>query len=513
MDWVTVLTFGIGGAIGALAVWVYVRSGVRVQLSALQDLLQERDRTIEEIRHSRDQLQSELAALRDRLNDETQKRSSAEERSSRIPILEAQIEKGVREQSQLLERTAELREQVSRLETELEEERSAAADKLELLEDARKKLENSFKALASEALSGNSKSFLELAQETLGRFQENARGELDKRQQAIHQLVKPVKESLDKFDVRVREIENARIGAYKSLSEQVKILAESQNLLRSETSNLVRALRAPVVRGRWGEIQLKRVVEMAGMLEHCDFFQQESVSTEEGRLRPDLVVRLPGRKSIIVDAKAPLDAYLDAQEADTEQLRLEKLREHSRRVRAHLKALSLKAYWDQFEFVPEFVVLFLPGENFFSAALEQDPGLIEAGVDQKVIIATPTTLIALLRAVAYGWRQEVLAENAQMISDLGRELYKRIAAMAGHWARVGNGLSTAVKNYNQAVGSLESRVLVSARRFKELEAVADSSEITSVEPVEHQVRRLSSEEFFEEKEREPDGNEVLSVGS
>src|SRR5690606_29461002 len=211
---------------------------------------------------------------------------------------------------------------------------------------------------------------------------------------------------------------------------------------------------------------------------------------------PDLLVRLPGKKSIIVDAKAPLEAYLDAQEAETEQKRLERLREHARQVRSHLKTLSMKAYWDQFDSVPEFVVLFLPGENFFSAALEQDPALIEAGVDQKVIIATPTTLIALLRAVAYGWRQEVLAENAQKISDLGRELYKRIAAMAGHWARVGNGLSTAVKSYNQAVGSLESRVLVSARRFKELEAAAENSDIAPLEPVEHQVRRLSSEEFY-----------------
>lgn len=513
MDWVTILIFVGGTVAGGLGVWAYIRSGLQVQLSALQELLQERDRMIGEMRENRDKLQRELAILRDRLSEESQKRSSAEERSSRVPILEARVEKGVQEQNNQLERIAKLREQVSRLETELEEERSAAAEKVELLEDARKKLENSFKALASEALTGNSKSFLELAQETLGRFQENARGELEKRQQAIHQLVKPVKDSLEKFDFRVREIENARLGAYKSLSEQVKILTESQNQLRSETSNLVRALRAPVVRGRWGEIQLKRVVEMAGMLEHCDFFQQESVSTDEGRLRPDLLVRLPGKKSIIVDAKAPLDAYLDAQEADTEQLRLKKLREHARRVRAHLKALSLKAYWDQFDSVPEFVVLFLPGENFFSAALEQDPSLIEAGVDQKVIIATPTTLIALLRAVAYGWRQEVLAQNAQRISDLGRELYKRISAMAGHWARVGNGLSTAVRNYNQAVGSLESRVLVSARRFKELEAVSSSSEISSAEPVEHQVRSLNSEEFHDGSDEEKGENEILSVGS
>jgi DNA recombination protein RmuC len=387
----------------------------------------------------------------------------------------------------------QLGEQHARVRAELEGERRAGRERIETFRRVTEELNEKFKALSRDALRDNNRSFLDLAQATLERFQESAKGDLDQRQKAIDQLVKPLKESLEKVDGKIGEIEKARAGAYSALCEQVKALASSQSQLQTETGNLVKALRTPHVRGRWGEIQLRRVVELAGMLQYCDFAEQETVATEESRIRPDVIVRLPGNRTIVVDSKVPFEAFYESISTTDEETRLLKAREHARLVRSHITALSRKSYWETVQPTPEFVLLFLPGETFYTAALENDPKLIEDGVDQGVIIATPTTLIALLKAVAYGWRQEQMAKNAVDVARLGKDLYDRLRTFTNYFSDVGKGLERALDSYNRGVGSLEARVLVAARRFKEHGALA-GEEIEAFEPIDKTVRSLHLDE-------------------
>ncbi len=421
--------------------------------------------------------------------------------SARLSLMEKELAAGKADLARLQQAYTEVVAGRARLESALESERKTSNEKIELVTRASEELRNAFKAMASDALKSNNLSFLVLAKESLERFQTEARGDLDNRQKAVADLVAPVRDSLNKVDAQIQQLEVERGKAYSALHTQVQSLITTQKELQSETGNLVRALRTPNVRGRWGEIQLRRVVEIAGMLSYCDFAEQETVTTETGRLRPDLVVKLPGGKNVVVDAKTPLQAFLEAFETNDEETRRACLANHAKQVRDHMNTLSGKKYWEQFDATPEFVVMFLPGETFFSAALEQDSSLIEHGVLNRVIPASPTTLIALLKAVAYGWNQEKLARNAQQISALGKELHDRLRLLAGYITQVGTGLDRAVESYNKAVGSLESRVLVSARKFAELGAsVAD--DIPELEPIETTARALSFE--WDEEEAPPE---------
>ena len=390
-----------------------------------------------------------------------------------------------------LERAAEKENELEARASELGARVAAGEEKLLAYADAERKLTDAFQNLASQALSRNNQQFLDLAKENLEKLQGEARGELEQRQQAIAALVKPLNEALGKVDAEVRRIEAAREQAYGTLTEQVRSMIGAQERLQSETGKLVTALRRPEVRGNWGEVQLQRAVEFAGMVDFVDFRTQETVESDEGRLRPDLVVKLPGGKEVVVDSKAPLDAYLAAIEATSEEHRHEALVRHARQVRDHVRKLSAKAYWDQFPNAPEFVVLFLPGEAIFSAALEQDPQLIEDSFQQSVLIVTPATLVALLKTVSYGWRQETLAENALAISEAAKVLHDRLRVFAGHLAGVGKGLTQALGRYNDAVGSFDARVLPQGRKLEEMQ-VTGGERLASPPPVELAPRPVAS---------------------
>jgi len=488
----------LGGLILGLLLLLWLRARWQAERAMLATRVEAAQALFAQSESAREAAALSLAAQQTALREESSQRAAAQAAAARIPALEAQAIARSEEADALRKEAATLQSRIAALEVQLDQERQAAAGKLALLENAERKLADAFRALSGEALKSNNQAFLDLARQHLAALQEGARGELDQRRQAVDALVKPIHEALDKLGSQNLAMEKERSGAYAALTEQVRHLLGAQQELRGETNRLVSALRRPEVRGRWGEVQLRRVVEMAGMLDHCDFYEQESV--ESGRLRPDMVVRLPGGKQVVLDSKAPVAAFLEASEADDEAARRRALERFTRHVREHVQSLGSKAYWDQFGgerygSSPEFVVLFLPGESFFSAALQQDPELIEYASAQKVILATPTTLLALLKAVFYGWRQEALAENARQISELGAELYQRLGKLAEHWSTLGRNLGQAVRAYNDATGSLESRVLVSARKFDQLGVVASARDLPQPVPVEHAPRALQASEL------------------
>lgn len=363
----------------------------------------------------------------------------------------------------------------------------------ESAEQEQQRLQAVVDRLSREALKQNNESFLQLAEQNLRKFQSEAHADLEKREKAVEQLVKPIQEALKKTESQISEIERERHRAFGSITEQLKTLADTQQKLHGETANLVKALRRPEVRGQWGELTLRRLAELAGMVDHCDFYEQENLNTDTGRMRPDMIVRLPDERELVVDVKTPLDSYLNAMEADNDTAREAALVAHARKVRERINELAKKEYWNQFDKSPDFVILFIPGDQFLAAALDRDPQLIEDALRQKVMLATPTSFVALLKAVAYGWRQVALAKNAETVRKLAEDLYHRLATYGEHMNRVGKSLGSAVDHFNKAVGSLERNVLPGARKFTEL-GVHPKKDMPELDPLDHQPRKLDRDD-------------------
>jgi DNA recombination protein RmuC len=395
--------------------------------------------------------------------------------------------------SQLQDEGTSLRTQLTEACTKLDQQKIAEAEKLALLDDAKDRLSDAFKTLSSEALKNNNAQFLDLAKTKLETFQTDAKADLEARQKAVDHLVQPLKDSLAGVDNTLKELEKVRVGAYSGLKTQIETMSATENNLKEETAKLVAALSKPSSGGLWGQMQLRNAVELAGMTRHCDFFEQQTVATDGGRLQPDMVIRLPRNRKVVVDSKLSFETYYESTKAENENIRRNKLKEYVTHVKTHISNLAAKGYWEQFQPGLECVVLFLPAEAFFSAALQEDPNLIQFGLEKRVLLVAPTTLIAVLLGIAYDWRQEQITEGAQVISKLGKELYERVRTLTSYFEDMQRGLNSAVEAYNKAVGSLESRVLVTARRFRELGA-ATGDEIKTLPTVDTTTRSLMMED-------------------
>ena len=399
-------------------------------------------------------------------------------------------------------------QECARLGAQLEATRASAEEKIALLEATEGRLREAFASLSSDALQRNNESFLQLARASLGELRQAATADLEGRHKALESIVQPLRESLTRVDTKLQEVEKGRVSTQAQLGEQMRALTQAQQMLQSETSRLSRALRSPNIRGQWGELQLRRVLENAGLVEGSHYELKESIQTDDGRLTPDAVVKLPGGKNVVLDAKVPLSAYLEAAETDDDARREAKMRDHARQVKDHITRLANKGYWAHFQPAPDIVVMFVPGESLLTSALQEDPSLLEYSMNRGVMLASPLTLIALLRAIAYGWQQETVARNAQEISDLGRQLYDRIAKLAEHFDGVGRSLARAVQAYNGAVGTLESRVLVTARRLKD-KGVSAAGEFAEPEAIDHTPRPLGAPELVGLFDDEPIDGEIV----
>lgn len=466
----------------------------RIAIAGLKEALQAEKAALDQVKQELDKNDRELRECNRTLIELTQVKGAAQGRLERLTRLEETVTHREKEIDELNQTITRLKSDQAALETVLKKERRNTEEKIALLEDIRSGLTDNYKALAAGVLRENSRAFLELAGETFAKYVEATKNEVETQRVVMGNTVKPVEKALDRYDKQVQAMERSRETAYGSLSQQIDALLKTQTELQKETGRLARAMRIPHVRGRWGELTLRRSVELAGMSEHCDFMEQTSVEAKGSQLRPDMIVRLPDSRSIVIDAKVPLSAYLDSLEANSPEKIDQYLDDHAKQVQSHIFQLAQKSYWTQFEKSPEFVVLFIPGENFFSAALTRNPNLIEIGAERRVIPATPTTLISLLKTVAMGWHQVKASENAKKIGALGKELYERLHAMLDHVNRLGKDLERSTASYNKLVGSLSRRVIVSARKFNDL-GVASRNEhgLPDVAPIETTQRQISPE--------------------
>jgi len=502
-EWMYYSAYVLSGLIfGGMLSWLVTRSFYMRRLTeaesenkSLSHDLQRRRQEIGEFSAKIEALQQDLKAEYERYLSVSNALAAANSRLDEMAALKDIIAAREDEVRSHQRQAAEARKRIAELEIILEKERAAAGEKSAMIEEIKTRMTDSFQAMSARALAENNQSFMDLAGTTLSGYLESAKQELKTREKAVNEVVQPIADALEKYDQELRAMERVREKAYGELSQQVGSLAQTQTELQRETGKLVNALRLPHVRGRWGEITLRRVVEISGMQNRCDFFEQVATQSGEHMTRPDMIIQLPGDRRVVVDAKVSLTAYLDALETDTREQSEHMLARHARHVQTHVQKLAQKSYWTQFAPTPEFVVLFMPGENFFSAALTQMPGLIEEAADKGVILATPTTLISLLKAVAYGWKQETAAENARAVNELGNELYNRLHSMVSHMNKMGRDLERCVGTFNQTVGSMEKRVMPAARKLQDMGVTLNKGKpLAELSPVVEKPRHMHSEE-------------------